>query len=146
MQEWASRLHELMTKAGRTQAELARACGLKPGSVSGWFGQGKPTKMISGDNLVAAAQFLNTTAEFIMTGRGSRETGVSMSHVARLDDATMAQGVELMYLLADARPEDGRLKRPSWAMLQVAAKAVQRAKGDPREAMAEILAALAKET
>lgn len=146
MEEWATRLYEVMTAAGRTQAELARACGLKPGSVSGWFGQGKPTKMISGDNLVTAAAFLNTTAEYIMTGRGPRTGEAGPSHTERPDDATMAQGVELMYLLADARPEDRRLRRPSWAMLQIAGKAVQKAKGDSREAMAEILSALAKET
>lgn len=73
MEEWASRIHERMTAAGRKPVDLARACKIKPGSVSGWFGQGKPTKMISGDNLVAAASFLNTTAEYIMTGRGAAD-------------------------------------------------------------------------
>lgn len=143
METWAERIHERMTAAGKKPADLARACGIKAGSVSGWFGQGKPTKMISGDNLVAAAGYLGTTAEYVMTGRGGL---IGPSQSQRLDDANMAQGVELLYLLSDARPEDKRLKRPSWAMLQVAGKAIQRAEGDVSVAMAEILAELSKET
>ncbi|WP_146165807.1 hypothetical protein [Stenotrophomonas panacihumi] len=54
-----------------TPADLARAIGLQQGSISGWFGKGKPTKMISGDNLVATARFLRTSAEYIMTGDGA---------------------------------------------------------------------------
>lgn len=142
MEKWAERIHERMTAAGKLAADLARACDIKPGSVSGWFGQGKPTKMISGDNLVLVAQYLGTTAEYIMTGRGAP---AGTSQPARLDDVTMRQGVELLYLLADARPDDKRFERPSWAMIQIAAKAVSRAEGSPREAMAEILAELSKE-
>lgn len=145
MEPWAKRIHELMTDGGYSQAELARACGIKPGSVSGWFGQGKPTKMISGDNLVAAASLLGTTAEYLMTGRPSAASRTGQSQLAGLTEENIAQGVELLHLMADARPEDKRLSRPSWAMIQVAAKAVRKAEGSPREAMAQILAWLAKE-
>lgn len=69
MEPWARRIKESLEAQGLSQAELARACKLGAGSVSGWFGQGKPTKMISGDNLVAASAFLGLTAEYIMTGR-----------------------------------------------------------------------------
>lgn len=130
----------------KSAADIARACKIQPGSVSGWFGGGKPTKMISGDNLVAVAQALGTTAEYIMTGRGALATGTSLpSQAERQDDPTIAQGLELLYLLADARPDDPRFDRPSWAMIQIAAKAVSKAEGSPREAMAEILAMLSKE-
>lgn len=144
MEEWAQRIHERMVAQGKIAAELARACKIKPGSVSGWFGQGKPTKMISGDNLVAVASFLNTSPEFIMTGRGAAE--IAESQPERLDDETIAQGFELLYLLADARPDDSRFERPTWSMVRVAAKAIKRAEGSPREAMAEVLAELSKET
>ncbi|OBR79088.1 MULTISPECIES: helix-turn-helix transcriptional regulator [Xanthomonas] len=144
MEEWARRIHEQMVAQGKIPADLARACKIKPGSVSGWFGQGKPTKMISGDNLVAAATFLNTSPEYIMTGRGPAEAAASQPE--RLDDETIAQGFELLYLLADARPDDSRFDRPTWPMVRVAAKAIKRAEGSPREAMAEILAELSKET
>lgn len=69
----------------------------------------------------------------------------AQSQLGRLSDAIMAQGVELLYLMADARPEDKRFKRPSWAMIQIAGKAIKKAKGDPRIAMAEILAELSKD-
>lgn len=73
MQPWAkriaSRLAELEPQ-GKSRAGLIAACGVKPSSVSGWFGLGtKPTLMIEGGNLVAAAQYLETTAEWIITGR-----------------------------------------------------------------------------
>lgn len=146
METWAVRIQELMRDRDMSAADLARACKIQPGSISGWFGRGKPTKMISGDNLVAAAQALGTTAEYIMTGRGKAVTGASgASQAERQDDPTIAQGLELLYLLADARPDDPRFERPSWAMIQIAAKAVSRAEGSPREAMAEILAVLSKE-
>lgn len=87
MEIWAERIHERMVAAGKKPVDLARACGIKPGSVSGWFGQGKPTKMISGDNLVSAAAFLNTTAEYIMTGRNgaavpSQPVGLDLSKLS----------------------------------------------------------------
>ena len=87
MEEWARRVQELMSQTGRTQADLARACAIKPGCVSGWFGQGKPTKMISGDNLVATANVLGTTAEYLMTGRGG---GARASQPMGLDVAKLA--------------------------------------------------------
>lgn len=71
MTPWAERLHSLMTAAGKTQADLARACRIKPGSVSGWFDKGKPTKMLAGDNLVAVAALVESTAEYIITGKAA---------------------------------------------------------------------------
>lgn len=68
------------------------------------------------------------------------------SQPARFDDAIMAQAVELLYLMADARPEDKRFRRFNWAMILLAAKGIHNAEGDPRKAMASILADLAKET
>jgi hypothetical protein len=82
MEPWAERIHERMTAIGKKPVELARACGIKAGSVSGWFGQGKPTKMISGDNLVSAASFLGISPSFIMTGR---EDGPIASQSVGLD-------------------------------------------------------------
>lgn len=67
------------------------------------------------------------------------------SQTTRHNDETMAQAVELLFLLADARPDDKRFRRFTWAMILVAAKGIQKAEGDPREAMAEILADLEAE-
>lgn len=81
---WAQRIDDLLkADSSKSAAGLARACGIKGGSVSGWFGKGKPTKMISGDNLVSAATYLNTTSEYIMTGRQSTTAG--QSHPVNMD-------------------------------------------------------------
>ena len=67
---WSQRILDVLAEhPDKSAAGLARACNIGQGSVSGWFGKGKPTKMISGDNLVAAARYLGTTPEWIMTGR-----------------------------------------------------------------------------
>lgn len=93
---WAQRIHELLAAdPHKSAAGLARACGIKSGSVSGWFGAGKPTKMISGDNLVSAAAYLNVTPEYIMTGRDRRtkqaSPHVSLSEETRLDPVMLAE-------------------------------------------------------
>ena len=100
METWAVRIQELMRDRDMSAADLARACKIQPGSISGWFGGGKPTKMISGDNLVAAAQALGTTAEYIMTGRGKALTGAAgASQAERQDDPTIAQGLAPIFLI-----------------------------------------------
>jgi len=95
---WAQRISDLLAAdPARTPADLARACGIKSSSVSGWFGKGsKPTKMISGDNLVAAAAYLGVSPEYIMTGRTRGKTvdaspAISESKETRLDPTMLAE-------------------------------------------------------
>lgn len=95
MEPWAQRIFSLLTSRGESQVALANACGIKEPSISGWFGKGsRPTRMISGDNLVAAAKFLETTPEWIMTGRdvaADKSSKLSQSQTARLDPAMIAE-------------------------------------------------------
>ncbi|MBB5411877.1 transcriptional regulator with XRE-family HTH domain [Paraburkholderia sp. HC6.4b] len=49
-------------------ADLARACGIRPPSVSAWL-SGK-TKNIEGSNLLAAAELLHVNPWWLATGRG----------------------------------------------------------------------------
>ncbi len=63
------RLRVAMAKAGITQAQLARACGVRPPSVSGWL-NGK-TKYLKGQNLLAAAKALNVSQDWLATGDGT---------------------------------------------------------------------------
>lgn len=51
-----------------TQAELARACGIKPPSVSGWISGA--TKSLTGKNLIAAAKKLNVNPDWLQSNRG----------------------------------------------------------------------------
>jgi transcriptional regulator with XRE-family HTH domain len=66
----AERLAQAMREATPpvSQADLARACGIKPPSVHAWL-SGK-AKDIRGDNAVKAARKLGITVEWLTTGRG----------------------------------------------------------------------------
>jgi transcriptional regulator with XRE-family HTH domain len=127
-----------------SKAGLARACDVRQPSVSDWF-NGR-TKRLTGENLLNAAAYLGVSDTWLATGKGemtaNRRAQHPPSQPERPDDANMAQGLELLYLMADARPEDKRFQRPSWVMIQVAAKIVSKADISPRDAMAEILEAM----
>lgn len=99
MSEWGKRIERRMAELGVSQTELAAACGIKPPSVNGWV-SGK-SKMIDGQNLVLAARKLNTSPEWIMTGRGvaeqSHEAGWDLSMLSEalvsLDKAVRKKGL-----------------------------------------------------
>lgn len=65
----AVRLRIATEKKGVTQAQLARACGVKPPSVNGWI-TGK-SKYLKGNNLLAAARTLDVSQEWLATGEGT---------------------------------------------------------------------------
>ena len=71
MSTLADRLTLAMEKTGISQAELARACGVKPPSVSGWL-SGK-SKFLRGENLLKAAAALRVSQAWLATGEGSME-------------------------------------------------------------------------
>lgn len=78
-----------------------------------------------------------------LANRDIEESGPSpASQSVGFSDETISQALELVYLLADARPEDASLKRPSWATIKVAAKAIQEAEKDQREAIRLFLSGL----
>lgn len=121
------------------RAKLAGLAGIAPTSLSD-LELGYTQK---GTALHKIAEALGVTVEWLETGKG-RRSPIEASHAARYDDATMDQAVELLYLMADARPEDRRLRRFNWAMILIAAKGISTANGDTRKAMATILADLAE--
>ncbi len=100
MSEWGKRIARRMSDVGVNQTELATACGIKPPSVNGWVSG--ETKMIDGQNLVLAARRLNTSPEWIMTGRGvteqSQDTGWDLSMLSEalvsLDKAIKKKGLQ----------------------------------------------------
>lgn len=123
-----------------SRAALADLAGVSAGAL-GDLELGYTQKGLS---LHRIADALGLSVDWLETGKGKKSDGASQT--ARYDDATMTQAVELLYLLADARPEDRRFRRFNWAMILLAAKGIHKAEGDPRKAMAEILANLATET
>lgn len=64
----ADRIKAGMAHSGISQAELARACGVKPPSVSGWL-NGK-SKFLRGENLLKAARALKVDQDWLATGKG----------------------------------------------------------------------------
>lgn len=109
MEPWAHRIFARMNELGLKQTELARACGIKESSVSGWFGKGsRPTRMISGDNLVTVADFLDLKARWIITGKGAKSASDSRSQSVRLDPLMIA---ETHRALREVYEEAGRVYR-----------------------------------
>lgn len=71
MSTLSERLEIAMNKEGIIAADLARACGVKPPSVSGWL-SGK-SKFLRGENLLLAAKALKVSQLWLATGRGPME-------------------------------------------------------------------------
>lgn len=93
----------------------------------------------------ALASALDVHALWLAEKKGPKSFAES-SQTARFGEETMTQAVELLYLMADARPEDRKFRRFNWAMILLAAKGIQKSEGDPRKAMSYILDELSKET
>lgn len=88
MEKWAERIKAALDANPELDMPgLAKATGAKPPSIHQWFNEqpSKPTtKMISGENLVAAARYVGLSAEEIMTG------SKPLSHVRRPTGDMMA--------------------------------------------------------
>lgn len=63
----ATRLDVALKRTGKSQAELARACGVKPPSVAAWFSGA--TKKLKADSLIRAAAFLGVRQEWLNSGQ-----------------------------------------------------------------------------
>lgn len=70
MNTLADRIKEALTDAGRTQADLAEACNIKPPSVSEWV-SGK-TKSLKAATAQRAAAFLGVNMMWLTEGRGPK--------------------------------------------------------------------------
>lgn len=77
MSTLADRLTMAMNAAGVSQAELARACSVKPPSVNGWL-SGK-SKFLRGENLLKAAAALGVSQKWLATGEGLMRTEANTS-------------------------------------------------------------------
>lgn len=60
--------YALSLKRNATQADLAKACGLKPPSIWSWFAG--ETKSIKGSNLLLAAEYLGVRPKWLAEGIG----------------------------------------------------------------------------
>ena len=76
----AQRLTNAMAIKGISQAELARACNVKPPSVHGWL-SGK-AKFLRGENLLLAAAALGVSQQWLATGEGAMQAAAGSAPVA----------------------------------------------------------------
>jgi len=85
-----------------TAAELARACGVKPPSVSDWL-TGK-TLTLRGTSLAKASKKLNVTPIWLSTGEGPMRPGTAQlqqSQTARLDVSMVAETARALRIHAE---------------------------------------------
>lgn len=78
----SDRIKIAMHEAGMSQADLARAVGLKPPSVNGWL-SGK-SRFLRGENLLKAARALNVSQDWLATGHGPMKISESSTTTPQL--------------------------------------------------------------
>lgn len=101
----------------KSQAALARACGIKAPSVHDWL-SGK-TKAIEGQNLLSAAKFLGVAPEWLASGKGAMRpsgepsveqtpalTPRQQAFLALLDGLTESQQEEEFRRLQDQKQQN----------------------------------------
>lgn len=129
---------------GISRSELSRRTGIGYSTLAELENGG----MKSTTKLHVIADELQLSVRWLESGKGEKThsgpSAESESQPERFDDATMAQAVELLYMLADNRPDDRRFDRLTWPMIRVAAKTIARKVTgmSQRELNAEILAAI----
>lgn len=139
----AKNLRFLANRADIRQAALGERLGVQQSTIQ---------RIMSGateyprlDSLLAITDYFGCTLDDLVTRDMELEGVEQTSQSVGFSDATMAQAVELLHMLADLRPDDQRFRRVSWRAIQVTAKAIARAQGSQKEAVRMILEELVKE-
>ncbi len=99
MNTLADRIKKRLDDLGKSQADLAKYCKVKPPSVSKWLNG--TTKVLAGQNLLRASEFLECDPDWLASGKGfwtnkssntkSAETAVSPFTVKMLDNDILNQ-------------------------------------------------------
>ena len=76
----SDRLKQAMAASGIKQADLARACKVKPPSIHGWLNN--KSKFLRGENLLLAAKALGVSQTWLATGEGSMHVVAKSSNIA----------------------------------------------------------------
>lgn len=99
----------LQSTPGATQAGLARACGISPAAVSGWF-SGK-TKSISASNLIGAANYFKIEPDWLVRGEPMITTWHLMGRREKMEAGDIAVA-ELAASYEDGYEDFGKFGSP----------------------------------
>lgn len=139
----AKNLRFLARRAEIKQAALGERLGIQQSTVQ---------RIMSGateyprlDSLLAIASYFRCSLDDLVHHDMELEGAPAGSQPVGFGDATMAQAVELLHMLAELRPDDARFRRVSWRAIQVTAKAITKAEGSQKDAVRMILEELAGE-
>ncbi|MBL8511886.1 MAG: helix-turn-helix domain-containing protein, partial [Betaproteobacteria bacterium] len=100
----ADRLKKAMEAANVSQAELARACGVKPPSVHAWMSG--EAKSLRGQNLLIAAERLGVSEAWLSSGRGQMKTqqGQAMGAAGTMQSIPLITWTKILdYIEAEGR-------------------------------------------
>lgn len=75
---FSERLKLAMQQAGVTQAQIAKACGIKPPSVHAWLNSNSEP---SGNNLLKLSKALNVSGQWLIQGKGSMRDDATEGNV-----------------------------------------------------------------
>lgn len=119
-------LNYLYSRHGEPEPQLAaaRAAGVGQPALSKIL-DGR-TKVPGYNTVVGLARHFGVSVEDLVARDLEAASTDRESQPARFDDDTMSQAVELLYLLADLRPEDPRFRRLTWPKIQMAAEGIRR--------------------
>jgi transcriptional regulator with XRE-family HTH domain len=102
--KWNERLKQARDRAGATNTDIAKACKVKPASVTGWM-TGE-TVNIESQNLLSACKLLNVSPFWVMFGEEADESS-SLSFLPESSMLPAWDAVKLIALYAQAS-EDGK--------------------------------------
>ncbi|WP_159051685.1 helix-turn-helix domain-containing protein [Thauera aromatica] len=105
MSTLADRIQEALDDTGAIAADLARACGVKPPSVSAWLSG--DTKSLKSSTAIRAAEFLKVNQLWLTEGRGPKrpEGGAAALPEPESAEPTVADLLERLRAEISTQPE-----------------------------------------
>ena len=112
----AERLKIALERSGKSQRALALYCGVSTASTSYWF-NGK-TKVLTAENAMKAAMFLDVSVEWLTSGKGKMSNSSNIKVFA--EDDTPPDDVVVIheYRLAFGAHSDGIEPTPEWEIVE----------------------------
>ena len=143
MDTMAERLAKALDQRGKKPADLIASTKLSRAAIYFLLDGTTTAAKVRAETVSKVCKALGISRDWLLHGRGDMDATAAVedsdsshsphppesipSQPERLDDDIMNRAFELLYLLADARPEDRRFARLSWPMVKVAAKWIARA-------------------